>query len=239
MRSFARPQGQRTSPDAGRRRALAVLAGPLLFAGSGAQAAPGAGDAAKIVAGAEAVLQDLAADHDFAGLRAALPRAKAVLIFPEVLRAGFLIGGSGGSGVLMVREPDGGWLGPAFYTVGSASLGLQAGATTARMVMLVHDDKVLDRLYGSRIKLGADASAALGAKGVEKTVGVTTDFTVYAKVKGAFAGIAFDGAVLDARQRLNKAFYGLDATPVDILVRRTVRSAAGNGLRAKLARLAG
>ena len=226
---------------ANRRAALALIGGgALLAAAPGVRAASDVADAVQIVADAEAALQDFSADADFAGLRAALPHARAVLIFPEVLRAGFVLGGSGGSGVLLVRDGSGApWHGPAFYTIASASLGLQVGATKARMLMLVKDEKVLDKLYGNRMKLGADASAALGAKGVEKTTGLNADFTIYATVKGAFAGIAFDGAVLDVRQSLNKAFYAREASPVDILVRRNVRSAGADGLRAKLAQLAG
>lgn len=224
-----------------RRTALARMGGgALLAAAPCAHAAADEGDAAQIVVAAEATVQAFATDPDFASLRAALPRAKGVLIFPEVLRAGFLLGGSGGNGVLMVRDArSGAWLGPAFYTIGSASLGLQVGASTAQMLMLVNNEKALDTLYGSRLKLGADASAAIGSQGVEKAVGVNTDITVYARVKGVFAGVAFDGAVLDARESLNKAFYERDASPVDILLRDTVRSAGGDGLRAKLAQLSG
>jgi lipid-binding SYLF domain-containing protein len=224
-----------------RRTALARMGGgALLAAAPCAHAAADEGDAAQIVVAAEATVQAFATDPDFASLRAALPRAKGVLIFPEVLRAGFLLGGSGGNGVLMVRDArSGAWLGPAFYTIGSASLGLQVGASTAQMLMLVNNEKALDTLYGSRLELGADASAAIGSQGVEKAVGVNTDITVYARVKGVFAGVAFDGAVLDARESLNKAFYERDASPVDILLRHTVRSAGGDGLRAKLTQLSG
>lgn len=241
MTSLSRPNMPAAAPVMTRRTALARMGGGALLAMAPCvHAAADEGDAAQIVVAAEATVQAFATDPDFASLRAALPRAKGVLVFPEVLRAGFLLGGSGGNGVLMVRDArSGAWLGPAFYTIGSASLGLQVGASTAQMLMLVNNEKALDTLYGSRLKLGADASAAIGSQGVEKAVGVNTDITVYARVKGVFAGVAFDGAVLDARESLNKAFYERDASPVDILVRHTVRSAGGDGLRAKLAQLSG
>ena len=178
-------------------------------------------DAADLVAKAQATITTFGASKEFPTFSPALAKAKAVLIFPQVLKAGFILGGSGGSGVLLVRdEKTGGWVGPAFYTMGSASLGFQAGASAAEVVMIVNSQKALDSLYSNKLKLGGDASVALGPKGVGSGAALNADFIVYATVQGAFAGLAVDGSVLDVRQSPNAAYYGKKVTPVEILVTR-------------------
>ena len=180
-------------------------------------------EAAELVAQSRDTLRSLVNDRDFVSMKSALAQAKGVLIFPQVVKAGFILGGAGGTGVLLAREGGSStWAGPAFYTMGSASLGLQAGAVSAEMVMLVNSQKALDSLRKNKVKLGADASVALGSMGVDKDKVLNTDFVVYSKVKGAFAGVAVDGSVLDVRESLNAAYYGKPATPDDIVFKRSV-----------------
>lgn len=180
-------------------------------------------DAAELVTQSRDTFRTLVNDSEFASMKTALAQAKGVLIFPQVVKAGFILGGAGGTGVLLARDGGAGaWVGPAFYTMGSASLGLQAGAASAEMVMLVNSQKALDSLRKNKIKLGADASVALGSRGIDKDKVLNTDFVVYSKVKGAFAGVAVDGSVLDVRESLNAAYYGKPATPDDILFKRSV-----------------
>jgi lipid-binding SYLF domain-containing protein len=180
-------------------------------------------DAMALVDKARSTVETFAQDPEMAAMKTGLRQAKAVLVFPQVLRAGFFIGGSGGHGVLLVRdERAGAWTGPAFYTLGAASLGLQAGATAAEVVMLVNSQKTLDSLLANQIKVGAEATAVLGPKGAGAATAMNTDFTVYAKVKGLFAGVSVDGALLNVREGLNAAYYGKPASPTDILVNKTV-----------------
>jgi lipid-binding SYLF domain-containing protein len=182
-------------------------------------------DAQELVTRSRTALEALVQDKDFSGFRMALSQARGVLIFPNVVKVGFVLGGSGGSGVLLTRDPASrSWVGPAFYTMGSASLGLQAGASSAEMVMVINSQKALDSLHTNKLKLGGDASVALGSKGAGTGATATTDFIVYSKVKGAYAGVAVDGSVLDVRQSLNTAYYGQPATPIDILVKRSVNN---------------
>ena len=196
-------------------------------------------DAKDLVDKASVVISSLSNDKDFATLGAAMGKARAVLIYPEVLKAGFILGGSGGSGVLLVRDAKtGDWSGPAFYTMGSASLGFQAGASSAEMVMVVNSQKALDSLYTNKVKLGGDASVALGPKGAGTGASVSADFIVYAKAKGAFAGIAVDGSVVDVREKLNAGYYGKATTPVDILVKKDVSNPASAALQAALKKAA-
>jgi lipid-binding SYLF domain-containing protein len=117
-------------------------------AGGGASGFARAADRSEadaLVEKARLTVREFAQHEDFVTLRDALGRAKAVMIFPQVLKAGFVVGGSGGSGVLMVHdEVTGRWSDPAFYTMGGASLGLQAGASAAEVLMVVSSQKALD-----------------------------------------------------------------------------------------------
>lgn len=222
------------------RRYCIISATALVFAGtlgSLTAMASEASEASALVDKSKVTINTFATNKDFAGMKSALAQAKAVLIFPQVLKAGFILGGSGGSGVLVVRdEKSGNWGNPAFYTMGTASLGLQAGVAAAEVVMVVHTQKALDSLYTNKIKLGADASVAVGPKGIGTGASVTADFVVYSQAKGAFAGLAVDGSVLDVRETLNTAYYGKPVTPLEILVKQDVSNPASAGLQAALAR---
>ncbi len=192
-------------------------------------------DANKLVQDAQATVKSFATSKDFPGIGADIGKAKAVLVFPQILKAGFVLGGSGGSGVLLVRdEKTGGWVGPAFYTMGSASFGFQAGVSSAEMVMLVHTQKALDSLFSAKVKLGGDASVAVWKSGMGAGAALSTDFVAYSAVKGAFAGLAVDGSIIDVRESLNKAFYGKPVTPTEILVKREVSNPASTGLQTAL-----
>lgn len=236
------PTLRRLTPVKRPSRLAAPLALALLCAAGPARASDKS-DAEGLVSDAKATIETLAKDPDYAAMRSALAQAKAVLIFPKVLRAGFVLGGSGGTGVLLARDSaTGQWAGPAFYTVASASLGLQAGVSSAEVVMVVNSQKALDSLHTNKLKLGADASAALGSKGVERGAALNTtlkaDFVVYSKVRGAFAGVSVDGSVLDVRQTLNSAYYGRATTPIEILIKRSVSNPAASALQAAVAEAA-
>ena len=219
--------------------ALAGLGLALAAAGSSPARASDASDAADLVREAQKTIADFGANKEFPTFSPALAKAKAVLIFPQVLKAGFILGGSGGNGVLLVRDAkSGGWVGPAFYTMGSASLGFQAGASSAEVVMIINSQKSLDSLYSNKVKLGGDASAAIGPKGVGTGTALNADFIVYSTVKGAFAGIAVDGSVLDVRQSLNNGFYGTKATPVEILVKQEHKKPEAAALQAAVKKAA-
>lgn len=213
--------------------AAAVLAAAI---GSPPAWADSAADATALVQKATTTINAFAASNDFPTLRRAMGTAKGVLIFPNVVKAGFVLGGSGGSGVLLVRDPASGhWEGPAFYTMGAASLGLQAGVSAAEMVMVVQTQKALDSLYSNKVKLGGDMSVAVGPKGAGAGAALGADFVVYSAVKGAFAGLSVEGSVLDVRQKLNEAFYGKAVTPSQILATKNVANPAADALRAAVA----
>ena len=164
-----------------------------------------------------------------------LHEAKALLIVPNLLKGGYFVGGSGGSGVLVVKDVKTGlWSQPAFYTMGSVTLGLQIGAEAAEVVMMVRTQKAVDKLLTSSFKLGGDASIAAGPVGGGAKANVMTDIISYTRAKGAYAGISLEGAVIATRDKWNQAYYGKAVTPVEILVENSVSNPGSAELREAL-----
>lgn len=165
--------------------------------------------------------------------------AKALFIVPQFLRGAFVFGGAGGSGVLLVRdEKTKKWSEPAFYTIGSASFGLQIGGDVSEMVFVVRTQKGLEEFYRSDFKLGADASMALGPVGGGAQVkGITADVVAYAKKKGAFVGMAVDGSIIAVSDESNTAYYGKPVRPTDIIVKQSVSNPKSADLRSAAAKL--
>ena len=184
-------------------------------------------------------LDEFMRDSNYVWLHEGLPRAKGVLIFPQVIKGGFMFGGSGGTGLLVVRnEKTGDWSQPAFYTIGSISFGLQIGGESAEVIMTAMTQKAIDSLLSSSIKLGGDVSIALGPIGGGAKMNVTADFISYAKSKGLYAGLNLEGSWVEVRDSLNKAYYGKDVRPVDIIVKKEASNKGSEGLREALKRVA-
>jgi SH3 domain-containing YSC84-like protein 1 len=195
-----------------------------------ATAAEDAAEAQKVVSRAQGALAEVLKQPDFDSLRAGIKQAKAVLIFPRVLKAGFLLGGAGGNGVLLVRQASGVWSAPAFYSMGAVSFGVQAGAQESAVIVLVNSTKAIDGLMENSLKLGAGFSAAVGPQGAGQAANVTADFVSYSKAKGAFVGMSLEGSVLDVRDTLNKAYFGKELKPAQI-VRQAATDAHSAALR--------
>jgi len=221
--------------------ALAVVFMVTVLCGSNTTAsAADKAEAQSLIDKSKGTITDLMSNEAFSWLKGYLKTAKGVLIFPQVLKAGFFIGGSGGTGVLLVRdESTGTWSEPAFYTVGSVTFGLQIGGEAAEMVMVAMNQKALDSLLTSTVKLGGEASIAVGpigggAKGAMTIPEVTADFVSFTKAKGLFAGLNLEGSVLEVRDGLNNAYYGKKVTPKDIIVRKEAANSGANELRSAL-----
>jgi len=175
------------------------------------------------------------ADKEMDWFKSNLKDAKALLIVPNLLKAGFILGGSGGSGVLVARDAKtGNWSQPAFYTVGSVTFGLQIGGEAAEVIMMVRTQKALDALYTTGFKLGGDASVAAGPVGVGSKSNVTADVVSFAKSKGLFAGLNLEGSVLKVSDDSNKAYYGRAVSPVDIIVKNKASNKGSAKLREEL-----
>jgi SH3 domain-containing YSC84-like protein 1 len=174
-----------------------------------------------IVDRARATFNEFMADPNFPWLREHLKNVKGVLIFPQVLKAGFFLGGSGGNGVLSVRdEKSGDWSQPCFYTVSSVTFGLQIGAEAVEVIMLVMSPKGIEALYTSSFQLGGGLSAAAGFQGGGVKSDITADFLSFVRAKGIFIGMDLEGSVISVRKGLNASYYGKDVTPAGILVQK-------------------
>lgn len=166
----------------------------------------------------------LLTDPQYKDLKSLVGRARAVLILPNVIQAGFFVGGGGGTGVMVARGDDGAWSGPAFYTLAEASFGLQFGGQASEMMMVIMTQKGLDAVIDRKVKLGADANVAIGelgtGVGAAYGVGLSADIYVYAKTSGLFGGMAVEGSVIAPRNEFNDRFYGQRTEPRAILVDR-------------------
>jgi lipid-binding SYLF domain-containing protein len=174
---------------------------------------------------AQATLDHFVRDPEMTWLGKHLPQAKAVLIAPEVVKAGFIFGGSGGRAVLLARDPQSGkWRGPVFYTMATASVGFQAGVAASENITMVMTEKGVDTLLATSVKLGGDASVAAGPVGAGAAGDVTTDFVAFARSKGVYGGLNLDGTVITANDDWNKAYYGKPVLATDVIVRGTASS---------------
>jgi SH3 domain-containing YSC84-like protein 1 len=154
-----------------------------------------------------------------------LDRAECVLVFPSVKKFAMGVGGSYGRGVMTCRggeRLDGPWGAPAMMALEGGSFGLQLGGQATDFVLLVMNERGASSLLGSRVKLGADASAAAGPKG--RTAGAATDAALraeiltYSRSRGLFAGISLEGSTLRGDGDGNERIYGEPLTPKEIVV---------------------
>ena len=166
-------------------------------------------------------------------------KAQAIFILPRQWKGGLLFGGSGGPGVLLVRDADTGrWSEPAFYTLGSGTFGLQLGLQKSELVLLVMTERGADAFLGTSFQLGGNVAFAAGPKGRGEGA-ANADCLIYQRSKGVFAGAIFEGAVIGVRENLNHAYYAEEVSPSDIIVRGTVFNAHSLPLKQAVARAAG
>jgi lipid-binding SYLF domain-containing protein len=191
-------------------------------------------DARHLTEKAKLTLETFMQAPETEGFRALVKKAKGVFIAPQILRGAFVVGGSGGSGVYMVRDPKGNsWAGPAFYTLGGVSFGFQIGGDASEVVFLAMTDRGVNALLKSGVKLGADVGVAVGPIGAgvdASTANLSVDVLTFSRSKGLYGGISLAGSVVYVREDWNNAYYGLNATPADILISRSVMNRHAVGL---------
>jgi SH3 domain-containing YSC84-like protein 1 len=172
------------------------------------------------VDGARKVLNDLHHDKAFGNAAKLIRDARAVYIVPKLIKGGFILGGEGGNGVLMAHGMRG-YSDPAFFAIGAASFGLQAGLQQSEMVMLIMTPKGLDGILRDNFKIGAQAGISvitLGS-GVEGAIGGASppDIVVWSSSTGLYGGLTVDGSVIKAQPNMDAEFYGKKLTSRDIL----------------------
>ena len=194
-----------------------------------------ANDQQALVDRARVTFESFMADPNMEWFQNNIHTAKGLLIVPSLLKAGFVFGGSGGSGVLVMPDAKTGkWSEPAFYTIGSVTFGLQIGGEAAEVIMFARTQKAVDRLLTSSVKLGGDTSLSVGPVGKGAKSDVVVDMFSFSRSAGAFAGLSLEGAVVKTRDKWNKSYYGQPATPVDVLVKKAVKNPGTAGLRGAL-----
>jgi lipid-binding SYLF domain-containing protein len=142
---------------------------------------------------------------------ALLRDASGIAIIPNVIRAGFIIGGKYGSGILVVRQKDGKWSNPSFITLTGGSIGWQIGVESIDIILVFKNERSINRIMDSKFTLGVDASVAAGPVGRE--VQAATDAQLkseiysYSRSRGLFAGLVLSGAALQVDDEANEKFY--------------------------------
>ncbi len=194
----------------------------------------------RVVDQALATYSNMTSDPDFANLNSLLARAKAVVIVPEMIKGGFIIGGEWGQGVMLARDDaTGTWSQPAFVTLASGSIGLQIGGSVSQVVLVVMTDTGLDAMLKDKVTLGGEASVAAGPVGAgvnaQSTSDVNDDVYSYAKSQGLFAGAAIEGAVLESDPDRNRFYYGAEFSTRQIVFGEATPNPGADALRAALA----
>jgi len=216
------------------RTAAALLLAVALPAGAMAQDPPSAAQQ-QVVDRATVTVNEMRTDPTFGYGRELLGKAKAVMVVPELLKAGFFFGGEGGTGVLLARRTDGSWSDPAFYIVGAASFGLQIGVETAEVVFFVLSEKALRAWMEDEVKLGTKAGLTVLTIGSNAEAAATTnanlDVVAWSRTKGAFAGLTLEGSLIKPRHEWNESYYGRPVKPEAIVFSEGVGHARTIALR--------
>jgi len=183
--------------------------GTLCWAGSARE------DATDRLDNAAQVLHEVMGAPDKGIPEEVLQHAKCIAVVPHMVKAGLVFGGKGGKGVATCRTAKGGSA-PAFITISGGSWGLQIGAEAVDLVMIIQNEKGMQKLLSSNFQIGADASAAAGPVGRHASAGtdwkLDTEILTYSRAKGAFAGLTLEGASIRQDDDSRRAMYGPKVT---------------------------
>jgi lipid-binding SYLF domain-containing protein len=180
---------------------------------------------------AAAVLHEVMAAPDRGIPAEVLDHARCVAVVPHMLKGGFVPGAEDGRGVVTCRTENG-WSAPAFFTITGGSWGLQTGIEGVDLVMIIQNDRGMQRLLWSKFQLGADATAAAGPVGRHASANtdweLNTEMLTYSRARGAFAGLTLTGADIRRDDDSTEAIYGADVSTHRILRGEVAVPAAAN-----------
>ena len=200
-------------------KATFVLA--MLSLGTLGWAASGREDATDRLDSAKQVMHEIMGMPDKGIPEEVLGHAKCIAVVPHMVKGGFVFGGKGGKGVATCRTANG-WSAPAFITISGGSWGLQIGVEAVDVVMIIQNEKGMQRLLSSNFQVGADASAAAGPVGRHAEAGtdwkMDTEILTYSRAKGAFAGLTLEGASIRQDNDSRHAMYGPKVTTRALLL---------------------
>ncbi|MCG6881885.1 MAG: lipid-binding SYLF domain-containing protein [Deltaproteobacteria bacterium] len=213
---------------------ILLMAGVFFLMGAVAALADDSVEAKNLVEKARMSFNSFQSAEEMGGFRDLIKKAKGVFISPSVLKGAFIVGASGGSGVFLMRDnKTRKWFGPAFYTMGEASFGLQIGGSASEVILLAMTDRGVTAFLANNFKLGANGSVAVGPVGVgaaAASANLSADILSFSRSKGLFGGVSVDGAVVGVRGSLNDAYYGKKVSPTDILIKHDVANKGAAGL---------
>ena len=200
------------------------------------------GDAQQLVENAKFTFQNLMTDSNMGVMRDLMKDAKGVFIIPQLLRGAYVIGLSGGNGVLLTKDGGNKWNGPAFYTIGGASIGLQIGGEASEVVLVIMTQRGVNAFLSNTLKFGADADVAVGPVGMgisAQTANLSGDILSFSRSKGLYGGASLQGAVVATRDGLNNAYYKEKInSPADILINSKAFNPHAAGLLEEVAKSA-
>lgn len=157
-----------------------------------------------------------------------LNRCECVAVFPSVKKGGFVVGGQYGKGLISCRRANGAWSAPSYFTIGGGSFGLQIGAQSVDLMLLIMNKEGMESLLKGKVELGAGASASAGPVG--RSTAASTDVLMkaqilsYSRSRGLFAGLELKGAVITEDKDANKDIYGREVSARDIIIDGKVRA---------------
>jgi SH3 domain-containing YSC84-like protein 1 len=200
-------------------------------------------EAKKVVETSLLTLESFMAEPPSAEFQDLIKKAQGIYITPSLLKGAFVVGVSGGNGVLLVRDKfSGKWMGPAFYTLGGASFGVQAGGQDSEVVLLIMTERGVASFMRSNFKLGVDTGIAAGPVGGgvgAETANLSADILSFSRSKGLYGGLSLGGSVVTVRSELNSAYYGKNVSPAQILIGGRVSNPLSQGLLEAAAKAAG
>jgi len=193
--------------------ALCLAAAPALAQKKGNRA----NDARRHTTDAATVFDEIMSSSDSSIPKELVDKAQAIAVFPGVLKAAVIVGGREGKGVIS-RRTAAGWSAPAFFNLAGGSFGAQIGANKTDYVLLIMNEKGLDKLLADKFELGGEVGVAAGPVGREASAAtdaqLNAEILTYSRSKGAFVGAALKGTTITPDNNLNEAFYGLNARDI-------------------------
>ncbi|MBQ9573950.1 MAG: lipid-binding SYLF domain-containing protein [Synergistaceae bacterium] len=173
-----------------------------------------------IIDDALSMLKDISSEGDVSSMADTVKTSHAIAIVPSMVKAGFILGGEYGEG-LILRHENGKWFGPSFYNIGGGSFGFQIGAQSVSLLLAVINEQGVGAFMGSKTKLGGDFAIAAGPVG--RRAEAATDAQVRASIysysmsKGLFAGVSLEGSVISISVKRNKEYWGGKVTAKEAL----------------------
>lgn len=187
-----------------------------------------------LVTKSRVVVEEMFLSPDKGIPRYLIEKCSGLAIIPDMIKGGFIVGGSYGKGVVMAHKSEG-WTGPSFIYIGAGSLGFQIGVQSTDLILVIVGQKTMDAFLESQFKLGADVAIAAGPIGAQATA--ATEIMLkggiysYSRAKGLFAGVSLEGAAIGNDFDLNRAYYGTVSTAKGILQGGLETPPAGQKLR--------